>query len=375
MLITAIVIVVAAAAALIAVARRKPRKPVSEESSYQRGLSAAIAGDREEALKQFTAAVREDPNNVDAYVKLGDLLRETGQAKRAAQIHRELMVKRRLPERTRSEIQRSLARDLVKAEQWNDAIETARSLPRAQRNTPLVLALMRDAYENTRVWDKALQTHRDLIRSAPKTEEPSLGAYRAHLASLILKSGDRTKAKSEFLAAVKADHNCILAYRYLGDITNEEGDTERAIAYWMKLITDRPDRAHLVFDRLEKGYFELGDFGRMLGIYEDVVAKAPSDVWALCGMSRMLERKGEIDEAIRFAREAVKHEGTTLAGHKRLLEVLMRDGRHEQAAEAADGLVSRLSAPAGTMSCPTCGRGQEAPVWRCPHCRAWIDQP
>ena len=86
------VVVVGVAAAAVVFVRRRARKRVDEETADQKGLDALIAGHRDDALKHLARAVREDSRNVDAYIKLGSLLRERGQVRQAIQAHRELLV-------------------------------------------------------------------------------------------------------------------------------------------------------------------------------------------------------------------------------------------------------------------------------------------
>ncbi len=367
-----IVAVVVAALIVAGVLRRRGRRRTEEESSYQKGLDAMIAGDRDAALRHLAQAVREDARNVDAYIKLGNLLRERGQVRQAIQVHRELLVKRRLPKATRNEIVRSLAVDLAEAGRWDEVVQQIRALPRTERADGPTLALARDAYEATGDFDRAIATHREILKSGA-AGEPSLGVYRAHAALLALQRGDKVRARAEFQAALKETPEAAVANLYLGDLAADDGDFERAAACWMKLVSERPKCAYLAFDRLEKAYFELGDFGRMMRVYEDVVAKAPGSVQAHCGLARMLERKGDIDEAVRVSREAVKHEGATLAGHRQLIDILVRHERYEEAARAAQELVSRLADEASGDRCPSCGARFPSPGWRCPTCRAWSD--
>lgn len=354
-------------------ARQRARHRAEEESSYEQGLNALITGDRTAALKHLAQAVRENPRNLDAYVRLGNLLRERGQIRQATQIHRELLVKRRLPEPTRVEIVKNLALDLAEVRRWDEVIEHIRSLPRPERSDLRMLRLARDAYEATGDLDHAVATHKEILAASSTQREPTIAIYRAQAGLQVLRRGERDRARAEFQAALKDSSEAAIANLYLGDLAADEDDIERATAYWMKLVTDKPECAHLVFDRLEKAYFELGDFGRMLGIYEDVVSRSPSNVHALCGLSRMLDRKGEIDEAITVAREAIKHEGSSLAGHRQLVELLVRHGRFEEAARAAQSLVAGLAESAAPRTCPSCGGELTEPGWRCPACRHWID--
>jgi len=373
-LIIAAVIAMGAAFWYVGVRRARSRKRELDKSPYHLGLDALIAGDRSDAMKHLTQAVRDNPRNADAYVKLGSILRERGQVKQAIQIHRELLVKRKLPAAIRNETIKNLALDLATAGRWREVLEHLATLPRSERSGPQALALTRDAYESAGDLDKAAQAHKELLKAGSPDDQPTPGVYRAHLGLVAFRRGDTRRAKAEFQAAVKEDPTAGLAYVYLGDIAVREEDTERAVAYWMKLISEKRDCAQLVFERLEKAYFEMGDFGRMMGIYEELVASSPSNVRALTGLSRMLERKGAIDEALRVAREAVKHEGTTFEGHKQLIEILMRHERYEEAARAAESLVAGLGGQHTERTCPNCETALDGYGWRCDSCRAWINE-
>jgi len=373
-IVAACVIVAGAAFWYVGARRARSRTRELDESPYHLGLDALIAGNSDRAVEHLTRAVRDNPRNVDAYVKLGNILRERGQVKQATQIHRELLVKRKLPKGVRNEIIKSLARDLASAGRWLDVLEHLATLPRGERSDPSVLAMTRDAYESAGELDKATQTHKDLLKAGSPEDQPSAGVYRAHLGLVAFKRGDTRRAKTEFQAAIKEDASAALAYVYLGDIAVREEDAERAVAYWMRLVSEKPKCAHLVFERLEKAYFEIGDFGRMMGIYEQLVAGSPSNVMALTGLSRMLERKGAVDEALRIAREAVKHEGSTFEGHRQLIEILMRHERYEEAARAAETLLAGLSEHREEHTCPRCETQLEGYGWRCSSCRAWINE-
>jgi lipopolysaccharide biosynthesis regulator YciM len=369
-----IIVVIVVALSVVGARRRRTTAGVAEESSYQLGINSLITGDRPAAVRHLTKAVREDPSNVDAYSKLGDLLRERGQLKQATQIHRELLVRRKLSSPNRREVTKSLARDLVAAKRWKEALEFLSSLPRADRSDVQVLSMVRDAHEALGDLDKAAQAHKEILKTDASSSQPRPGVYRAHLGLAALRRGDRKKAKAEFQAAIKEKPIPYLAYLYLGDIAVQENDTERAVAYWMRIVIDKPECAHFVFDRLEKAYYEMGDFGRMMGLYEEVLSKNPANVAALVGLSKMMERKGDIDGAVRSASEAVKLGGDSIEPRRQLMSLLMRNRRFEEAAEAGQALIEQLSGGKGARACPSCGAQQEERAWRCDVCRAWIDE-
>ncbi len=358
---------------VIGFSRKRARRAAARPSSYELGLNAMVAGEREAAVRHLKGAVREDPRNLDAVIKLGDLLRQRGHVKQATQLHRELLVKRRLPKETRATILQCLALDLAAAERWPEVIETLAGLSKPGRMPSDMLVLLRDAHEATGALDQAITAHAELLKRSP-AGQPTMAIYRAHTGLLALKLGDAAKAKAEFLAALKEDPlGTALANLYLGDMAADEDDLNRAVGFWMKLVADAPARAHFAFERLEKAYFDIGDFGRMLGVYEDVVARAPSSTAALNGLSKMHERKGDMDEAAHLAAEAVKHEGRTAVGHERLIEVLIASDRFEEAARTALAYLGTITDSAAIETCPFCGETRDATHWRCSGCKVWTD--
>jgi len=86
-------------------------------------LAGLIDGDEETAFREFKNAVRLDSTNVDAYLRLGDLLRKRGDIDRAFQLHRELTTRRGLDPDTEARIQQALCRDLIALSRWERAAD------------------------------------------------------------------------------------------------------------------------------------------------------------------------------------------------------------------------------------------------------------
>src|SRR5436309_3519735 len=73
--------------------RREEAPPPPSDAPYKRAITCLIRGDQDGALRYLKDTVRQDTDNVEAYIWLGDLLRTRGEAERALAIHRELSVR------------------------------------------------------------------------------------------------------------------------------------------------------------------------------------------------------------------------------------------------------------------------------------------
>ncbi|MBT5440295.1 MAG: hypothetical protein HOK88_03095, partial [Candidatus Marinimicrobia bacterium] len=68
----------------------QPKQQAKTESIYTDALNAMVRGDKRTALKHLRDVVKQDTNHVDAYLQMGDILREEGNALAAIKIHQSL---------------------------------------------------------------------------------------------------------------------------------------------------------------------------------------------------------------------------------------------------------------------------------------------
>jgi lipopolysaccharide biosynthesis regulator YciM len=99
----------------------RKRKRTAGKNPYVEGIGYLLDGEFGSALSSFREAVRSEPQNTDAYLRLGDAMRESGDVARATQIHRELTVRPSMPKNTMARVLLSLARDYRKAKRLDRA--------------------------------------------------------------------------------------------------------------------------------------------------------------------------------------------------------------------------------------------------------------
>ncbi len=76
------------------------RRKKDSHTLYTEALEALLQGDSDSAFEKLRELIREDTENVRAYLKLGDIFRQRGQAEQAIKIHRSLTFRRKPPRRT-----------------------------------------------------------------------------------------------------------------------------------------------------------------------------------------------------------------------------------------------------------------------------------
>ena len=217
---------------LVAVLRRQVNRAASRpESAYTKGLTAMIEGNRREALRHLKQAVQFDSENLDAYIRMGDLLRESGRAKQALSVHRDLTVRPRLTDHDRARILESLSFDQLALDQYEEAGLSAERLRRLdKRHTGALVTLQRVA-EAQGDWKKAVEAVDERIRTissnegqAPEAVGAAQADYRCTVARRQSDAGDTEAAKQNLEQALQKDANCFQAHLLLGDLAQKAGD-------------------------------------------------------------------------------------------------------------------------------------------------------
>ena len=154
-IIFAFVIIFTVMAFLWSRARGKRRK-VSPEL-YIDALKALLAGEERAAFQQFRQVARDDPENVDAFLKLGDLFRKNKRYDKALQIHRELTLRPSLSQEEKEEVLASLAEDFSASGQHQKAISVLEELLKTSERDEKVARRLLSEYEETGNWEEAFQ--------------------------------------------------------------------------------------------------------------------------------------------------------------------------------------------------------------------------
>ena len=354
--------------AWVRVQRRRAAPPLAP---YTQALSALIGGDRVEALRRLKEAVQLDSENLDAYIRLGDLLRESGQVQKALAVHRDLTVRPRLQEADRVRILESLTRDYLAADRFEEAGQSAERLRHVDRENRFASRALQQVAEALSDWPRALQVVEERTRQEGR-DKASLAHYRGFVGAEELAAGRMKEARQHFEEALKLDPACLLAELALGDMEEAEGRMDRAVEHWRSVALKAPQHAGLVFDRLERAFFELGNFGEVMSFYRELLDRSPREasVPALLALAEIHRRKGDLAEAETFIQEALEVDPEHLRA-RRLLAKLALDRHDPHAAlSQVDRLLSSQERGEGPGDCRHCGRPLERPLWRCPHCRA-----
>ncbi len=345
-------------------------RPPKEETPYQHGLNALLSGDREEALAAFTESVQMDSDNVDAYIHLGNLLRERGELERAHHLHRELLVRAGQTPAQEQAVREGLVLDLIALGRPERAVEEARELRQMGGRNGSSLKLLLKAHEAASDWEKAFEARVEIAKSSGDRDAEGLARYRSAIGEVLLREGKLEEAKRQFKAALRLRRDEPSALLRLGDIYYETHHGDRAAVLWRALAEAHPSFSHLVLERLEASYFEKGKFNEVAQAFEEMLARNPRDVRIHLALARMHMKKGDLADAGRALNEALEIEPESIPARILVADLYRRRGDLTRALGEMEALLRGMGT-GEVYVCASCGQHSEEYWSRCPHCFAW----
>lgn len=369
-LILSAVAVLAALAIAYAYINRRLEKQ-GEEDPFVAGLEAMLRRDWKQALHHLKLAVERDSDHIRAYLKLGRVHRELGDLQRAVKIHRGLTVRSGLSGADRAAIQLELARDLQRLGRREDAlVEVAKAVSADRKNVEAHLVRL-ELQESLDRWEEALDTLKRIESLTQSDQKVRRSQILVEQARQKIEAGSGRPGRILVKDALKLNPGCASAYLLMGDSYESEERIDEAIAYWEKLPFEAPEHAALVFERLERVYFENGRFGEMERFYARVIETRPESPDAYLALAGFYERKGSYRDAVRVLDQGLEKNRDSLGLSRMLIRLLARAGDTKRLCAYTVELADRLIERSRQWRCRDCGHVAREHAFRCPACHGW----
>jgi lipopolysaccharide biosynthesis regulator YciM len=353
--------------------RSKKRGVKPAQRLYLEALKALVSGEDKVAFQRLKQVVTEDTDNVDAYLKLGDLFRKRGQIEKALQVHNELTLRYGLSDETRIEILRSLTEDYLEAKDWEKGVSILNDILRLDHHNLWAKRKLLTCYEELSSWEEATRLREELAKDKSEKEKsyPILALYKVFQGNELSGKGEYHKARFCYKEALSYDDKCVPAYLYLGEAYIADRRPEDAITYWRKLLEIVPQSGYLIFDRLEETLFEIGSYSEMAEIYNRLLKDNPKDIKALLALAVIYEKKGRFELAQQNYKTILEIDPNYLPAHLNLIKIYQETGQIEKAQTVIDELSTKLGKRGEFFVCSKCGHTSEEPLWKCPNCQEW----
>ncbi len=306
-------------------------RPVKSDSElYVEALCDLLDGRQESAFTKLRQVVIDDSNNIDAYIRLGQILRENKKPDRALQVHKDLTLRSGLTPEEKAEILKQLYADYVDLNDFDMAQAALKELVTLKTRDRWAYTRLLEIQKKSEAWDEAYDTAVMLLKIEGNKSKKPLAAFKYHMGETHYRKREYHKARVLFKEALGFDPTYVPAYLAIGDSYYEEKRFEDAVNFWSKLISAVPDEGHRVIERLKKTLFDLGRYGEIHGICEDILKDSPRNLEARLCLAEFHEKKGDNDLSQQILEGVVDDYPNELKAVAELIRVYLNKGEHNK---------------------------------------------
>ena len=313
----------------------------SDSSGYVEALRELLDGRQESAFTKLRQVVSEDASNLDAYLRLGRILRENSQPERALEVHKDLTLRPDLTRSDRAAILREIASDCLAMDDVKTAEAALREQIHLDPSDYWAHTKLLKLQEAAQQWEAAYDTAVAILKLEANKSKRPLARYKFETGRQLFRKREHHKARVLFKEAIGLDPLFVPAYLAIGDSYCEEKRLEDAVTFWSKLITAVPDQGHHVIDRLKKTFFELGRFGDIQSVCETILEHSPKNLEARRALAEFYEKKGDLGYAIELWEEMLDDYPDDSDLALELIRVHLEKGDHKRISQLIKGLEHR----------------------------------
>ena len=339
--ITLLVLGIAAGAVAVYVLNFKPRRKSKVKDLYAEGLDLLITGRRKSAYKNFKDIIQKDSDNIKAYLRLGQVLREGGNPVQAIKIHRGLLHRRNLTLYEQIELHKNLALDSYSAGNVDTAIQELLSLLKIEKTNEWAMTQITAFYREKQDWAKAGKYFEKYQKLTNKEDKHKLALYKIQEGRIHIRNKKFEDARKTFEDALNIS-DIAVAYYFIGNSFSGESEEEyqksvekdtsnqpdsdektdymekakkllgKAIPMWIRYAELNPEQAWIVIHLLKDGLFALDRYSEIENILKQILKNDSDNIEVIASLSEIYSHRGENTEAIELIDSALEQDPTSL---------------------------------------------------------------
>ncbi|KAA3616170.1 MAG: hypothetical protein DWQ05_10505 [Calditrichaeota bacterium] len=320
--------------------KRKPKKENDAAADYAAGLNYLLEDDVTMALRKLRDTVQKDTTNIDAYIKIGDILRENGNSEQGIKIHRDLTARTTLSEVQRMQVFRSLVADYEKLERLDLALKMISKIWEIKPDDLWAKEKQLQIFENLGQWEDAAGAYKSLAKIKGNLNKAKLATYKINMGKKFAANNKEKDARLAFREAFKIDKQSADAYIGLSDSYMREKRPQDALNTLKKFVQNAPDQASAAFQPIKDLLYQLGEFGEIENIYNQVITQSPENWEAYMHLARLKVKKGHLDQAIDICQNVLQLNPEYAPAREHLIRYYHRSGKDLLAVEQAIALIN-----------------------------------
>lgn len=344
--------------------------PDKGDKSFFKGIQYILSNDHDQAIEEFTKSVQVNSDTIETYVALGNLYRSKGDIDRAIRIRQNIILRPTIDEHIALQALFDLGMDYRKGGFLNRALSTFQKVVQKDPANLKALQEIEKIYEELKDWENAFRTRQKIARLIKGNHDHILAHHLVGMGKTHQQKGDINKATTFFNRAISTHKECVDAYLHLGDLYFAKQDYKKAISTWKEVVENVPQFTFLAYRRLEGAYAKMENLKPVENFLKEC-SELNSDAFTHLALARYLYNENDIEGALREISSALDLAPTFWEARRFKGEILLTQGKKEEALSAYRELIQDLSIPYLRFQCKQCGFMPKELQWQCPQCKNW----
>ena len=342
MLITLFVLSAGVLITVVYVLNYKPRRRSKVKDIYAEGLDLLITGRRKSAYKNFKEIIEKDSNNIKAYIRLGQVLREGGNPSQALKVHKSLRHRKGLTFYEQIELHKNLALNYYTLSNLDAAIDELHQVLKLEKNSEWALSKLTAFYREKHDWAKAGDFLERYQKQIKKENQFDLALYKIQEGRILIKNKNFKDARKTFEMALNICPDLAVTYYFIGNSYSSESEEEyqksvnpsslsqnielqksehmskaeqllgKAIPMWIRYAELKPEQAWMVIHLLKDSLFALDRYSEFEDILKHILKSDSDNIEVIASLSEIYSHRGENAEAIELIDSAIEQDPTSI---------------------------------------------------------------
>ncbi len=288
-----IILVVLSLIIFLLINNRTKNIPTDTEA-FNNALKALIDGDKDKAYHLLREIISKDSNNIDAFLLLGDIVREKD-VNQAIKIHQTVVLRPQISQSKKIEAHIALSKDFIKSGNISKAEDELNNILNMDSSNKWALLKLKDIATKNKNWKEALKHEKKLMKvdiNHKKNDESMLNYYIA----MDYKSKDKIKNYIYYLEKSAAAENIYPESALELANYNKDNNADIAIFYYKLYAKYKPSQRTIAYNKIENILFDNQQYDDVEGLYRELLEDS-FDGFALNRLVDILLEKNEVADA------------------------------------------------------------------------------
>ena len=319
--------------------RLKPNRKTGSKELYSEGLDMMINGLQRSAYNNFKKIVDMDTNNIKAYLRLGQVLRESGNATNALKIHKGLTIRQNLSSYDKLELYKNISLDYFDLGNTEKAIEQASKILKLDSKNSWAISKLITYHIKLNNWEKATEYLETFQRINKSPNPHKLGLFTIQQGRILLNENSFNSARRMFEKALAIDSTLNAAYYFIAESHSRESDKyfnraekiddknneeykklfdqalislSNAIPMWIKYSKSKPKQSWMVIHLLKDALFALDRYDELEYILKEIMEQDENNSEVIATLADMYAHKGDLDNALDIVNSSFQKNSNSL---------------------------------------------------------------